>query len=174
MPIAPELRHHYEGPEWEAARSRVLDRAQHCCERCGVPNDQLVERCHGWWWDERAGVWIVPGRQLVDGRPPAERGIRIDYRLPLGLGTLINNTSEFVRIVLTIAHLNHTPGDDRLVNLAAWCQWCHLDYDMEKHAQTRAERKDQRRPLLTAAQGTTHQTQCSNPLLPKRTPSGQP
>lgn len=40
-------------------------------------------------------------------------------------------------VVLTTAHLDHTPencGDD---NLTAMCQGCHLHYDREHHAETR-------------------------------------
>ena len=37
-------------------------------------------------------------------------------------------------IVLTVAHLNHTPEDNRPENLRAWCQRCHLTYDAKHHA----------------------------------------
>jgi 5-methylcytosine-specific restriction endonuclease McrA len=56
-----------------------------------------------------------------------------------------------VSIVLTVAHLNHTPGDDREENLMALCQWCHLNYDRLHHKETRSDRKDARRPLLMEA-----------------------
>lgn len=42
------------------------------------------------------------------------------------------------RVVLTTAHLNHTPEDCRPANLRAMCQGCHLHYDREHHAATRA------------------------------------
>ena len=42
------------------------------------------------------------------------------------------------RVVLTTAHLNHTPEDCRDENLKAMCQGCHLHYDTEHHAETRA------------------------------------
>jgi len=54
-----------------------------------------------------------------------------------------------VRIVLTIAHLNHTPGDDRDENLEALCQWHHLNLDFFQHRNSRAIRKDLARPLLS-------------------------
>lgn len=41
------------------------------------------------------------------------------------------------RVVLTVGHRNHLPEDCRLENLAAWCQGCHLHYDIDHHAQTR-------------------------------------
>ena len=52
-------------------------------------------------------------------------------------------------IVLTVAHLNHDPADNRDENLKALWQWCHLNWDKLHHAETRAIRKDQARPLLS-------------------------
>ena len=45
------------------------------------------------------------------------------------------------RVVLTTAHLDHTPEHCDLANLRHWCQRCHLVYDAEHHAQTRAASK---------------------------------
>ena len=42
------------------------------------------------------------------------------------------------RVVLTVAHLDHTPENCADDNLSAMCQGCHLHYDREHHAQTRA------------------------------------
>ncbi|AOT25812.1 HNH endonuclease [Mycobacterium phage Tortellini] len=42
------------------------------------------------------------------------------------------------RVVLTVAHLNHTPEDCADDNLRAMCQGCHLHYDREHHKQTAA------------------------------------
>lgn len=39
-------------------------------------------------------------------------------------------------VVLTVAHLNHTPEDSADDNLRAMCQGCHLHYDLEHHMQT--------------------------------------
>lgn len=41
------------------------------------------------------------------------------------------------RVVLTTAHLNHTPEDCDPANLKAMCQGCHLHYDRDHHTQTR-------------------------------------
>jgi hypothetical protein len=59
-----------------------------------------------------------------------------------------------IRIVLTIAHMNHTPGDDRDENLKALCQWCHLNYDQAHHRESRAARKDASRPLFASGPPT--------------------
>jgi hypothetical protein len=40
-------------------------------------------------------------------------------------------------IVLTIAHLDHTPENCDPDNLRALCQACHLEYDREHHEQTK-------------------------------------
>lgn len=50
-------------------------------------------------------------------------------------------------VILTTAHLNHTPEDCRPENLKAMCQGCHLHYDREYHAQTR---ETTRRAALSA------------------------
>lgn len=41
------------------------------------------------------------------------------------------------RVVLTVAHLDHTPENSSDDNLRAMCQRCHLHYDRHHHAQTR-------------------------------------
>ena len=45
------------------------------------------------------------------------------------------------RVVLTTAHLDHTPENCDLANLRHWCQRCHLVYDQAHHAKSRAARK---------------------------------
>lgn len=49
------------------------------------------------------------------------------------------------KIVLTVAHLNHNPKDNRRKNLKAMCQRCHLRYDSKHNQQnarkTRREKK---------------------------------
>jgi hypothetical protein len=42
------------------------------------------------------------------------------------------------RVVLTVAHLDHTPENCDDANLLAMCQRCHLAYDGPHHAETRA------------------------------------
>lgn len=41
-------------------------------------------------------------------------------------------------VVLTVAHLDHTPENVDAANLRAWCQRCHLTYDAAHHALTAA------------------------------------
>lgn len=42
-------------------------------------------------------------------------------------------------VVLTVAHLDHTPENCDETNLMAMCQACHLAYDRDHHAETAAQ-----------------------------------
>jgi len=52
------------------------------------------------------------------------------------------------RVILTVAHLNHEPGDCRPNNLKALCQRCHNRYDREHRNETRRRRQEAGRQLL--------------------------
>lgn len=137
MPIRKELLIFY-GREWrEVTRPRILKRAGNKCEACAVPNHTDVTRIGGCWLDQTV-TWTD--------------GVIEHWRDTLGryIGDRPAGKTRRIRVVLTIAHRNHVSGDDRDENLAAWCQWCHLDYDKKHHAETRAARKDLSRPILAA------------------------
>ena len=51
------------------------------------------------------------------------------------------------RVVLTVAHLDHQPGNDDMGNLRAWCQRCHLTYDAQHHAQNARRTRRNRRAI---------------------------
>jgi hypothetical protein len=65
------------------------------------------------------------GRGTHEGRCPNRQG-----QAAYGTGSVV---------VLTSAHRNHTPEDCDDANLAAMWQGCHLHYDRDHHAQTRAQ-----------------------------------
>jgi len=50
------------------------------------------------------------------------------------------------KVVLTVAHLNHTPEDCARENLKVWCQRCHNTYDAPERAKNRALRMAQAEP----------------------------
>ncbi|MBM3744188.1 MAG: hypothetical protein FJW34_00150 [Acidobacteria bacterium] len=127
MPIRRDLRRFY-GAEWRTViRPRILARARNRCERCGVPDRIETIRAGSAWFEAHYSRWFDHRRRVAS---PLARAVRT------------------VRVVLTVAHLNHDPADNRDENLAALCQWCHLHYDAPHHKETRATRKDARRPLL--------------------------
>ncbi len=67
------------------------------------------------------------------GRPAAH--ISADGRCWNRNGRLAFGTGS--RVVLTVAHLDHTPEHCTDDNLRAMCQGCHLSYDRDHHAETR-------------------------------------
>ena len=50
-------------------------------------------------------------------------------------------TGKTVKVVLTIAHLDHTPEHCEPENLRALCQACHNRYDAKHRAETRLNSK---------------------------------
>lgn len=133
MPIRAELRRFYRGPAWEEKRRRILVRAWNRCEQCGKPNRtevRTVTRGTYMYWCKPEGFW-------TDERGREWPNLMLDPSL-----------LRTIRVVLTVAHLNHVPGDDRDENLKALCQWCHLNYDKLHHKETRCDRKDSGRPIL--------------------------
>jgi 5-methylcytosine-specific restriction endonuclease McrA len=139
MPIRKELRKFY-GREWiKVTRPRILARAGHKCERCQAPNYTVVAR----WPKTRPGWWF----EIDSGQAHDETGA---LQPNLVRASESPDDVYFVKIVLTIAHLNHVPGADSDDNLQALCQRCHLKHDREEHKETRAARKDRGRPILAA------------------------
>jgi 5-methylcytosine-specific restriction endonuclease McrA len=137
MPIRKDLKPFYRGAAWKRTRLRILTRAAHRCEQCGVKDHFLYERGPQGSYrcaESRAGEpWKNSSGNITTFEPaPAYR--------------------RTMMIVLTIAHLNHIPGDDRDENLKALCQWCHLNYDRLHHKDTRTARKDAARPMLSCGE----------------------
>ena len=109
-------------PNWKKEIvPRILERAGHQCEKCGLANYQEV--------------WSIPLRVCEEGKYKIRRfwitseGDYIRMK-PFSLGGDIKK----VRVVLTIAHLDHdeTNHDVEDERLKAWCQSCHLNYDAKE------------------------------------------
>jgi len=49
------------------------------------------------------------------------------------------------KVILTTAHLDHDTDNNRLSNLRAWCNRCHLTYDTEHHAANAAATRRRKR-----------------------------
>ena len=118
MPIKPENRDRYP-KDWPKIRGRILARAgqkrdangkithEAQCENCGAPNH----------------TWIMRDGDKWDYARTAMADLLAEYGA--------------VRVILTIAHLDHQPEtrDENL--LRAWCQRCHNRYDIGHRKQTR-------------------------------------
>jgi hypothetical protein len=94
---------------------------------------------------------VMPGRcfTLSDGTEYAAGVGRTGKRIR---ASEMPPPDRISKVVLTIAHLNHDPSDNRDENLAALCQWCHNHHDVDfrqaNARETRMTRKDSGRPLL--------------------------
>ncbi|MEL6627447.1 MAG: hypothetical protein AAFQ92_18135 [Bacteroidota bacterium] len=119
-------------PNWKTEiRPRILERAGNCCEWCKVPNHAEV------WRDARGG-WHLED-DFVEAFS-SYSNYELDEQYP---GWDDPKRNRFIKIVLTIAHLDHDPEnhdvqDDRL---AALCQQCHLRYDAPEKARKRRVKK---------------------------------
>jgi 5-methylcytosine-specific restriction endonuclease McrA len=138
MPIRPENKSRYPA-DWSDIRARILARAKHRCEKCGVPNYAVGYR-------ERDGRFIPNA-----GNGPCDasgQGLSWPSLQPLTYAEAaefveVNNCcigrdgrrcdddgNRWIVIVLTTAHVNDAdPGNCTDENLAAWCQRCHNRHD---------------------------------------------
>lgn len=130
MPVLRHLRHHYSAKAgWPKTRAAILARAEGRCEcrgRCG--GDHPGGRC-----DVSDRVWIERSPERPWLWRPVDRDVWTARR-----------------VILTVAHLNQQPGDDRPENLEALCQYCHTQYD--KGAQWSHRRRRQHEAALAAGQ----------------------
>lgn len=120
MPIRPEDKARYPA-DWKQVRLRILSRAKY---RCEWPGCQAQHRQLGYWRD---GEFVHLPRGLRDAGVDKPTTIACDD------GTQL----KIILIVLTIAHLDHTPENCADDNLRAWCQRHHLGYDSDHHKATR-------------------------------------
>lgn len=127
MPIRPENLHRYP-PDWPQIRARILVRAGNRCERCHVANGHRGGRLRDGTFcnavpeqDMLRLKWPAPGTVAWCALPDRSTWVKL----------------RIIRIVLTIAHLNHVVEDCSDSNLRALCQRCHLAHDAKHHAETR-------------------------------------
>ena len=128
MPIKAENRALYPA-DWQAVRLRILQRAGYRCEHPGCMARQYSV---GWWiTDPNTQAWRWSPAWGQNDNPRTYQEAR------QMAAELDHDRSEEgpkpIVIVLTIAHLNHDPTDNRDDNLAAMCQRHHLAYDAEYH-----------------------------------------
>lgn len=119
MPIRPENKARYPA-DWPAIRLRILQRARYRCEHpgCGAPHRTL-----GYWHENK---FRPMSRSMRDA------GCKAGSVIACFDGPEI----KIIKLVLTIAHLDHTPEHCEDDNLRAWCQRHHLAYDAEHHKLT--------------------------------------
>jgi hypothetical protein len=111
---------------WKQISQRIrFDRAGNKCEQCGVANGSIIMRSG----DD-------PSRYLVLN----DEGV---YCTPSGDWIKMSEIpseyadSKDIRVVLTVAHLDHNTSNNDEGNLKALCQRCHLLHDLPLHIANR-------------------------------------
>jgi hypothetical protein len=105
--------------DWKAISKRIReDRAGNKCEWCGVENKAYGARDRFDAWHDESEIAGMSN----------------------GTGThYFGDYPKMIKVVLTVAHLNHDTTDNRDENLAALCQRCHLRHDAKHHAKNAAK-----------------------------------
>lgn len=138
MPIKRENKDRYPADWSTRIRPAILERANNRCEVCGVVNHSVGYR-------ESDGTFMpAAGNQQHDA---AGRG-ELSYGEALELVRHCRDWCDdnLIIIVLTIAHLDHTPENNDPANLKAMCQRCHNRYDQaHRQANAAATRKAKQR-----------------------------
>jgi hypothetical protein len=124
-------------PDWKQIRASILDREQHRCKFCQVPNYAYIFRGT---IKEGPIEPLTEIYQMADGVLfMAEDG----YPLFDGIAVAIDvqplsgdPNQKAIKVVLTVAHLDHDITNNEPDNLAALCQKCHLRYDAKHHAKS--------------------------------------
>jgi hypothetical protein len=134
MPIRPEHRWLYP-IDWRELSNLVrFKRAKGRCEHCQRPHGRdVLHLGNGTWWEADTATWR-------DGRGRRVRHLAAPPELinqPAFEGIETTSRPLTTRVVLASAHLNHDPGDNRLRNLAALCQRCHMIHDAAEHRRRR-------------------------------------
>lgn len=119
---------------WPELRACVRERDHERCRFCFVPNGARILR-------ELAN----PFRYVLED--DFDVGIEAD-------GDDWQPThAEVIRVVLTVAHLDHDLRNSMPENLAALCQRCHLRLDRFQHAENAARTRDRKRGQLRLGLG---------------------
>jgi hypothetical protein len=111
-------------PDWKERRQRILKRAKNKCETCGIKNYSI-----GYWVNNK----FITVKKALD----------VLEKTGKDLFENILVSKRPIKIVLTIAHLDHDEEnfdvkDDRLRTL---CQRCHLRYDVKEKKKRRFKKK---------------------------------
>lgn len=115
MPIRPENKGRYP-KEWPQISKAIREAAGQRCEMCKAPNGEAIARGCG----KDSGTYMLEGGETFNSETGTFLGMSRGSEF---------NCEKVVRIVLTVAHLDHQPENCDPSNLRAWCQRCHNAYD---------------------------------------------
>jgi len=136
---------------WKEIRATALNRANHQCQFCGLPN-------HAVGYRDAAGRF-VPNRGNIhcdaSGRGQHPNGTLLTHAeakeftdqyndCVIGQKRCDDDGNHWIVIVLTMAHLDHDIQNNAPENLKALCQRCHIRHDARHHAKNAKATRDRK------------------------------
>jgi len=110
MPIKKENRHKYP-KDWKESRKAHLEKCKYHCELCYAPHGELIQRNK-----ESPALWW--SWCMAD----------------------LARWSKGIKVVLTRAHINQDPTDNRPCNVLMLCQRCHNKIDAPYRSKNREKK----------------------------------
>lgn len=122
-------------------RPRILKRAGNKCERCNAVNHSLVFR------GVLNGIEVY---QNIEGEIFSyPDGSYLGADVYAEIEPISGDPSQkAVKIVLTIAHLDHNIENNKDENLASLCQKCHVNHDKEHHLENARKTREKKKGLV--------------------------
>jgi hypothetical protein len=124
MPVRPERKHLYPANWKSEIVPAVRKRSGNRCEKCGVRHGQLIARTTDGRGFIHIGMAFFPSSPVIDA----------DTGMATGQYAADVQLQPVIKIILTVAHLNHDEADCRMENLAHWCQLHHNRLDAKHRA----------------------------------------
>ena len=120
-------------------RPRILARANNCCEQCKVPNYAVI--CRGRWKGE--DVYQNDDGQIFSATDGGYLGSSY-------VGDIWGEGVKQVvlKVVLTVAHMEHDLSTHEDEDLNALCQTCHLRHDKKLHSENARQTRDKKKGIL--------------------------
>lgn len=120
-------------------RPAILNRAKNKCEQCGVKNRAFILR--GEW--RGRNVYQDSEGWIYDAATSAKVGGDC-------LGEVDKTgRGKMIKIILTVAHLDHNTKNNKKSNLKALCQKCHLAHDAALHAENARRTRNKKKGLAS-------------------------
>ena len=127
MPISPENRNRYPD-NWKEISAYIRNtRANNKCEVCGLVNHEVIKRySDGSYRKPSAVEWDMIHSRIKNSHSNMTESLKYH---------------GFTKVILTVAHLDHSPENCDENNLKAMCQKCHNQYDAEHRKKNRLRKK---------------------------------
>lgn len=124
MPIRAEMRDKYPD-NWKEIRQGILEEAGYKCEECGIPDHAVGYR------DAEGNFIPAAGNYYIE--------LDCAREMVKHYNEWCSDGEKWIVIILTVAHLDHNPENNKRENLALLCQQCHNRHDAKtRHRNRRA------------------------------------